>query len=1047
MEQYVDIPTEIDTGDIEIETCDEVTPTSTVDAAQRFYIVQQTPEGLVIQIAEQVDGNTVVTHSQPATTDLVTSALLNGGDLANLVASEVPVGVTSGVVVTDAVASSLIGADVTVGKVSAGDDLTSDPLDVNICEANEPVAVLCEARPVDDANFHDRESVHGGVTTDHAYVGSGPKEQFVSAPTSVAANSIPNTVTPGTSNAMTIENTDSGDFTKSIQEDVSDIIVPAVQEDVSEVLPNVQEQVSDIEPHTQEHVSDIIPDVQEHVSDIIPDIQEQVSNILADAPEQALDIAPEVQELNGTACDANREVCHHSPQAVLQDTADPSDSKPEGVTKATPLRRMTTRARKRRVTEPPNMASDVAVERASGKLPPKMKAYQKWQHLPSNKDMVCVDKPNDSSTPSIDKIAEKNTIGVDKRKPFTTCISSVYHARKENEETPLKPGYLDPEKLDMDVTKVGSDEPKTLTDVVDVDSLKAEVDQLQKLNSELKSRMKRLDRKSLLHNSDAKERKSLLHNSSDAKALYGGCERAMLSSGGDRKIGINWKDMKFSVRKTTPAGVSPRNTSPKDKDSAENKAYARKMDDLATRGRELVHREEMTDRKEQRLKALDMELDRRSSIIKCREAKLERLEGQLKARESALVMREKRLSGREHREMNGEDANERVAGQPKDSKLNEREKQVQAKERDLETKQQLLQTTERQLTALGRELADKFHYLKVKQGRRDITSVSVAMASVVASQKGRASTVAKGQLAVSPRCDGNNNDSSRMKPAVEVQKATTNATHLGETNKATQQSATSKATQQSALILLTSKVTQLGATKKVAKLGATKKMAKIGATKKVAKLGATKKVAKLGVAKKVTKMDATKKVAKLGATKKVAKLGVAKKLTKLGVSKKLTAAKMSKLSATKKMKLNATKKLTKLNATKKMTKLNDAKKTTKLSAAKRATKQPSVKKTISIASERTNHPKSVSNIVMESKKKTANKRQVSANMSVCRGFLSNHSSTLRFLLCFSDAVILNYLQCIYLYNTNSLCVCLSVKYRRPNGWTDHYQIWYAYICG
>ena len=1036
MEQYVDIPTEIDTGDIEIETCDEVTPTSNVDAAQRFYIVQQTPEGLVIQIAEQVDGNTVVTHSQPATTDLVTSALLNGGDLANLVASEVPVGVTSGVVVTDAVASSLIGADVTVGKVSAGDDLTSDPLDVNICEANEPVAVLCEARPVDDANFHDRESVHGGVTTDHAYVGSGPKEQFVSAPTGVAANSIPNTVTPGTSNAMTIENTDSGDFTKSVQEDVSDIIVPDVQEDVSEVLPNVQEQVSDIEPHTQEHVSDIIPDVQEHVSDIVPDIQEhvsdivpdvqehvsdiipdvqeQVSNILADAPEQALDIAPDVQELNGTACDANREVCQHSPQTVLQDTADPSDSKPEGVTKATPLRRMTTRARKRRVTEPPNVASDVAVERASGKLPPKMKAYQKWQHLPSNKDMVCVDKPNDSSTPSIDKIAEKNTIGVDKRKPFTTCISSVYHARKENEETPLKPGYLDPEKLDMDVTKVGSDEPKTLTDVVDVDSLKAEVDQLQKLNTELKSRMKRLDRKSLLHNNDAKERKSLLHNSSDAKALSGGCERAMLSSGGERKIGINWKDMKFSVRKTTPAGVSPRNTSPKDKDSAENKAYARKMDDLATRGRELVHREEMTDRKEQRLKALDMELDRRSSIIKCREAKLERLEGQLKARESALVMREKRLSGREHRETNGEDANERVAGQPKDSKLNEREKQVQAKEKDLETKQQLLQTTERQLTALGRELADKFHYLKVKQGRRDITSVSVAMASVVASQKGRASKVAKGQSAVSPRCDGNNNDSSRMKPALEVQKANrAGATHLGETNKPTQQSATSKATPQSELILLTNKVTQLGATKKVAKMGA---------TKKVAKLGATKKVARLGVAKKVAKMDATKKVAKLGAAKKVAKLGVAKKLTKLGVSKKLTAAKMSKLSATKKMKLNATKKLTKLNATKKMTKLNDAKKTTKLSAAKKATKQPTVKKTISIASERTNHPKPVSNIVMESKKKTANKRQVSANTSVCRGFLSNHSSTLRFLLCFSDAVILNYLCTVYIYIIQILCV-------------------------
>ena len=31
---------------------------------------------------------------------------------------------------------------------------------------------------------------------------------------------------------------------------------------------------------------------------------------------------------------------------------------------------------------------------------------------------------------------------------------------------------------------------------------------------------------------------------------------------------------------------------------------------------------------------------------------------------------------------------------------------------------------------------------------------------------------------------------------------------------------------------------------------------------------------------------------------------------------------------------------------------------------------------------------------------------------------------------------------LYRYNTNSVCV--SVKYRRPNGWTDHDQIWDAY---
>ena len=25
-----------------------------------------------------------------------------------------------------------------------------------------------------------------------------------------------------------------------------------------------------------------------------------------------------------------------------------------------------------------------------------------------------------------------------------------------------------------------------------------------------------------------------------------------------------------------------------------------------------------------------------------------------------------------------------------------------------------------------------------------------------------------------------------------------------------------------------------------------------------------------------------------------------------------------------------------------------------------------------------------------------------------------------------------------------MCVCVSVKYRRPNGWTDHDQIWHVY---
>ena len=33
---------------------------------------------------------------------------------------------------------------------------------------------------------------------------------------------------------------------------------------------------------------------------------------------------------------------------------------------------------------------------------------------------------------------------------------------------------------------------------------------------------------------------------------------------------------------------------------------------------------------------------------------------------------------------------------------------------------------------------------------------------------------------------------------------------------------------------------------------------------------------------------------------------------------------------------------------------------------------------------------------------------------------------------------------IYIYIIQILSVCLSVKYRRPNCWTDHDQIWHAY---
>ena len=44
------------------------------------------------------------------------------------------------------------------------------------------------------------------------------------------------------------------------------------------------------------------------------------------------------------------------------------------------------------------------------------------------------------------------------------------------------------------------------------------------------------------------------------------------------------------------------------------------------------------------------------------------------------------------------------------------------------------------------------------------------------------------------------------------------------------------------------------------------------------------------------------------------------------------------------------------------------------------------------------------------------------------------------------SIILNniHLHHIYIYIIQILCVCVSVKYRRPNGWTDHDQIWHVY---
>lgn len=154
-------------------------------------------------------------------------------------------------------------------------------------------------------------------------------------------------------------------------------------------------------------------------------------------------------------------------------------------------------------------------------------------------------------------------------------------------------------------------------------------------------------------------------------------------------------------------------------------------------------------------------------------------------------MREKRLSNRESRE---EDTSERVDSHPtKEGKFNEREKQLRVKEKELGMKQELLRATERQLTALGQELTDKFHYLKTKQGSRN---VSVAMAtSIVASQKSRGAS----KFAASAGSDSNNNRNTGTAPAVK-------------------------------------KAVQLRAARKVAPLGVSRKMTQLPAARKVTRI-------------------------------------------------------------------------------------------------------------------------------------------------------------------------------------------------------------------
>ena len=631
MEEYVEIPAEMDTKDIEIRTCDEMPSAGMEDTdAKHFYIVQQTSEGLVIQIAEpndadggetapglakQVDGTAVVQLNQSDACQMVTSTLMD----------------------------AIVASGVTIQAPET-------------CDVDTGIADVSQCVSGDDA-------------------------------TRVAASGI----VTGDVEASELIDSNVGDTQANVQGEGQCVATDDVQS----------------ADYDGDDLADHACDTREKAADhaYIGDA-DSLTEAALDATENIQDQA---EVSSGTLVPSSNSEAAPSEAVVV-----PSDlSSNEDATKAALSRRTSLRTRKRQVTNETELSNEEAK--------PKIRPYHRRQRTLSNKDADKSRAENTAQTSALSKDApaEKNGTSkrAGKRTSFTALVANrkVSYAQKENEEASNHSSDLSRPDVPV-VPRAGPGVHKSvvLTDMAYINKLKAEVDQLQKLNEELKSRMKRMERKSLLHQTDR-------------KVLPGSSDRKVLPGGSDRKIGINWKDMKFSVRKS----MSPRATSPKD--VAENRAYLKKIDSLASQGRELLHREEMAEKKEQRLKALDMELDRRSSIIKCKEAKLERLESQLKVRENALQTREKRLSNREGR---GEDTSERVSGQPgKESKLNEREKQLQAKEKDLEMKQELLRATERQLTALGQELTDKFHYLKTKQSNRN---VPVAMASSIgASQKGR----------------------------------------------------------------------------------------------------------------------------------------------------------------------------------------------------------------------------------------------------------------------------------------------------------------------
>jgi hypothetical protein len=182
------------------------------------------------------------------------------------------------------------------------------------------------------------------------------------------------------------------------------------------------------------------------------------------------------------------------------------------------------------------------------------------------------------------------------------------------------------------------------------------------------------------------------------------------TTSGDRKLGIDVKNMKFSISKRVSHGSTPepvKKVPPKKTTPNIPVKPAKPAKTVSAEEKDLVQREAALAKREQKNRALDQELDERASMLKVREAKLDRLQRMLKEKENALNLKEKRSRWSQ--------VGDGGEGGSQEDDLSEREEQLRERERDLLIKEQQLESVEKHLQGLRKELAEKLEKLESKE--------------------------------------------------------------------------------------------------------------------------------------------------------------------------------------------------------------------------------------------------------------------------------------------------------------------------------------------